>query len=67
MCAEARPEQCHRRLIADWLTAHGHDVVHLTSRTAARPHEVPSFLRVEGRRLIYDGHTSEQQRLPGVD
>lgn len=29
MCAEASPVDCHRRLLSDWLVAHGHEVVHL--------------------------------------
>lgn len=62
MCAEALPERCHRRLIADWLTARGDEVVHLLDETRSRPHEIPDFARVEGGRLIYDGG---QPSLPG--
>jgi uncharacterized protein (DUF488 family) len=29
MCAETDWRRCHRRLIADFLTAHGHEVIHL--------------------------------------
>jgi len=29
MCAESDPADCHRSHIADWLVAHGSDVVHL--------------------------------------
>jgi uncharacterized protein (DUF488 family) len=54
LCAEARPEQCHRRLIADWLTVRGVTVMHiLDSRRTAR-HQLPDFARVEGDRVIYD-------------
>ncbi|MBK7878401.1 MAG: DUF488 domain-containing protein [Planctomycetes bacterium] len=31
LCAEARPEGCHRAVLADWLVAQGHEVVHLVS------------------------------------
>lgn len=62
MCAEARPEQCHRRLIADWLVVQGCQVTHLLSPTAARLHELPDVARVEEGRLIYDG----PPRLPGL-
>jgi uncharacterized protein (DUF488 family) len=55
MCAEARPEQCHRRLIADWLTIHGHRVLHLMTPTRATTHALPPFARVEGGRVVYDG------------
>jgi uncharacterized protein (DUF488 family) len=55
MCAEARPEQCHRRLIADWLVAQGHQVVHLLTATRSAPHVLAPFARLEGGGLIYDG------------
>lgn len=55
MCAEALPERCHRRLLADWLTVRGVEVVHVLGETRARPHQVPDFARVEGERLVYDG------------
>ena len=29
LCAERRPEECHRTLIADWLAERGWEVVHL--------------------------------------
>jgi len=29
MCAESNPADCHRSHIADWLVAHGSEVVHL--------------------------------------
>jgi uncharacterized protein (DUF488 family) len=55
LCAEARPEQCHRRLIADWLTVHGVEVVHLLDVARTAIHRLPEFARVEDGRLIYDG------------
>jgi uncharacterized protein (DUF488 family) len=27
LCAEKRPAECHRTLVADWLAAHGHEIV----------------------------------------
>jgi uncharacterized protein (DUF488 family) len=39
MCAETLWRQCHRRLIAELLTARGHEVVHLI-----RPHEFEAHL-----------------------
>jgi uncharacterized protein (DUF488 family) len=38
MCAETIPDRCHRRLICDFLTAHGHEVVHLVRPGESRPH-----------------------------
>jgi uncharacterized protein (DUF488 family) len=59
MCAEALPERCHRRLLADWLTVQGTEVVHVLDEHRTRPHELPEFARVEGDRLIYDGGQME--------
>lgn len=64
MCAEALPERCHRRLLADWLTVRGTEVVHLLDRQRTRRHELPDFARVEDRgpdeaRLVYDGGQME--------
>lgn len=38
LCAEALPQRCHRRLIADALLARGHEVVHLLAPGRAEPH-----------------------------
>jgi uncharacterized protein (DUF488 family) len=40
MCAETLWTRCHRRLIADLLTARGHEVVHLIRRERSEPHEL---------------------------
>jgi uncharacterized protein (DUF488 family) len=55
MCAEARPEQCHRRLISDWCTIHGVTVIHLLSERRRVVHVLTPFARVESGALIYDG------------
>jgi uncharacterized protein (DUF488 family) len=55
MCAEAVWWQCHRRLIADALTVRGIDVRHITSLTAAPPHELTEFAKVDGASLRYPG------------
>jgi uncharacterized protein (DUF488 family) len=38
MCAETPWSRCHRRLIAELLTARGHDVVHLLEPGRGEPH-----------------------------
>jgi uncharacterized protein (DUF488 family) len=53
MCAEALPWRCHRSLIADALTVARWRVLHIQSRTIARPHRRTSFLRVSSGRLVY--------------
>jgi len=55
MCAEAVPWRCHRSLIADALVARGVEVMDALSATSARPHVLPTFARVEGTRVVYDG------------
>lgn len=55
MCAEALPERCHRRLLSDWLTIRGVEVVHILDEARTRAHRLPDFACVEGDRLVYDG------------
>ena len=55
MCAEALPWRCHRSLIADVLLARGWEVFEILSEKEARRRELPSFARLEGTRVIYDG------------
>ena len=55
MCAEAVPWRCHRSLIADALTIRGLPVTHILSASKAEPHQLTSFARVEGTRIIYPG------------
>lgn len=55
LCAEARPEQCHRRLIADHATAQGTPVTHILAPGKTALHQLPEFARVEGGRVVYDG------------
>lgn len=63
MCAEGRPEDCHRSLIADALTVRGRTVEHIVTPGPRRPHRLSALVRVAGGRLIYDGG---QQPLGGV-
>ena len=56
MCAEALYFRCHRMLVSDWLAAHGHTVLHLTSATAEpKPHKSVAEFTVEKGQLIYRG------------
>jgi uncharacterized protein (DUF488 family) len=55
MCAEAVWWQCHRRLLADALLVHGVPVLHIVSRTTAKPHELSGFARAHDGRVIYPG------------
>jgi uncharacterized protein (DUF488 family) len=55
MCAESDPAHCHRSLIADWLVAHGHRVVHLLKDGGRREHALNPLAAVEGEALVYRG------------
>ena len=55
MCAEADPNRCHRRLIADALTLRGLKVLHILDETTSEAHVLPPYLRTEGGELVYDG------------
>jgi len=54
MCAEALPWRCHRQLIADAFLVRGRSVRHIMD-DGCHAHKLPSFARVEGRRIIYPG------------
>jgi uncharacterized protein (DUF488 family) len=54
MCAETLWWRCHRRMIADALTARGHDVVHLLGSGRWESHRLHPAARLEGARVVYD-------------
>ena len=53
MCAEAVPWRCHRSLISDALLVRGWKVIDITSKTAATPHDLASFAKVDGLKITY--------------
>jgi uncharacterized protein (DUF488 family) len=53
MCAEALWWQCHRSLIADYLKAAGHNVLHIMSATKADAHPFTSAARMVDGKLSY--------------
>ncbi|MGE0874004.1 MAG: DUF488 family protein [Burkholderiales bacterium] len=53
MCAERDPAQCHRALIADWLVANGHHVVHLVEPGESRAHVLHASVRIVEGTLDY--------------
>jgi uncharacterized protein (DUF488 family) len=55
MCAEALWWQCHRRFLADALFVRNVKVQHIMSSSAANPHELSAFARVQGQRVTYPG------------
>jgi uncharacterized protein (DUF488 family) len=57
MCAERLPWQCHRYMIADYLTVGGTEVCHLIDAANPRAHEVRAEVRVSAGGLVYDAGT----------
>ncbi|MCG6871469.1 MAG: DUF488 domain-containing protein [Gammaproteobacteria bacterium] len=59
MCAEREPLQCHRSLLSDWLTLHGHRVEHLRDETTTpRKHSLRAELRHDSVEPVYDRNTT---------
>lgn len=55
MCAEAVWWRCHRSLIADYLKAEGHEVVHILDEKKVEEHPYTSAARVIDGKLSYRG------------
>jgi uncharacterized protein (DUF488 family) len=55
MCAEAVWWRCHRSLIADYLKAEGHDVIHILDAKKTEEHPFTSAARIVSGRLSYKG------------
>jgi uncharacterized protein (DUF488 family) len=54
MCAEANPYECHRQLIADYLTMGGATVMHLLTGGKREQHRLNSSLRWTDSAFVYD-------------
>jgi uncharacterized protein (DUF488 family) len=55
MCAERVYFQCHRMLVSDYLTAHGHTVLHIDDgKHAPRPHKVMAEAHLVNGQLVYN-------------
>jgi uncharacterized protein (DUF488 family) len=55
MCAERVYFHCHRMIVSDWLTAHGHEVLHIDAEKPVRPHKLTAEARVIEGEMIYRG------------
>ena len=55
MCAEAVWWRCHRSLIADYLKAEGHEVVHILDEKKTEEHPYTSAARLVDGKLSYRG------------
>jgi uncharacterized protein (DUF488 family) len=55
MCAERVYFQCHRMLVSDYLTSHGHAVLHIDDdKHSARQHKLMAEARMVDDKLVYD-------------
>jgi uncharacterized protein (DUF488 family) len=61
MCAEAVWWRCHRSLIADYLKAHSHKVLHILSATKVEEHPFTSAARIVNGMLTYQSPTVETE------
>ena len=55
MCAERLYFRCHRKLVSDWLVAHGHEVLHIDGSGPTKRHELMQEARIIEDQLIYRG------------
>jgi len=55
MCAERVYFHCHRMLVSDYLTAHGHEVLHIDDQKPARLHKLMAEARIVNGQLLYIG------------
>ena len=53
MCAEARPDDCHRKLLCDRLVASGVEVLHALDETHVEAHRPAREAVLEHGRLVY--------------
>ena len=55
MCAERVYFQCHRMLVSDYLTAHGHEVLHIEDdKRPLRVHKLMAEARMVDGKLVYN-------------
>ena len=60
MCAEALWWQCHRALIADYLKAAGHQVIHILGAAKIQEHPFTSAARISDGKLSYTAGTTAE-------
>jgi uncharacterized protein (DUF488 family) len=55
MCAERVYFQCHRMLVSDYLTAHGHTVLHIDDdKRPVRPHKLMAEAHLVDGKVVYN-------------
>lgn len=57
MCSESVYWRCHRRLVSDYLAAHGASVQHIFPNGDLKPHRLTEDARIEDGDVTYPGQT----------
>jgi uncharacterized protein (DUF488 family) len=57
MCAEKAWFQCHRMLVSDWLTTHGHTVLHIENARPPKPHRLTPEAHLVKGQVLYTADT----------
>lgn len=55
MCAERMFFQCHRMLVSDYLSLHGHEVLHIVDASPVRAHRITPEAKLVKGRVMYPG------------
>lgn len=55
MCAERLFFECHRMLVSDYLSLHGHEVLHIVDSGPTKPHRITAEAKLIGGRVVYPG------------
>lgn len=63
MCAESLWWKCHRSMIADYLKATGHEVIHILDTTKTQAHPYTSAARIVDGKLSYSVESEAQFRF----
>ncbi len=59
MCAEVLWTRCHRRIIADYLSLRGWEVIHILNTSRPTPHELTPFAKVNDGFITYPSSLSQ--------
>jgi len=64
MCAEAVWWRCHRSLIADYLRAEGHEVIHIMGKNKTEEHPYTSAAQIVDGKLSYQKTDPQRELIP---
>lgn len=61
LCAERDWHHCHRALLSDYLTARGHDVVHILGAAHDEPHQLNPYAHLHAGIVVYESRQLTHQ------